>query len=250
MTKQTSTKKISNSETRRLLNTLLPLLERKYRIRERTQDSIIHDRYQSHDIKDQYTSRSNIGYIKSCLTGWNTVADQINNLQFSSFQRPKRLARTSTIDIKTSINKIIEFSYANSISQKYIWEIFDCKPELSSDTEEELELDVIRRYMLIPQVMLIYTDEYQEIKRFLICTSNKEYDDSLMRILLSNEYEIRLSFTSIPFSFEYIPHLADLKNEIVPQDSKLIYQRDYDVILTGSYMASWPQREVSKASIR
>lgn len=250
MTKETSTKRITNIETGKLVNTLLPLLERKYRIREGTQNRVIHDRYQPHDTTNQYISRSNIGYIKSCLIGLNTVAEQINNLQSSSFQCPKRLSRTFDIDIKTSINKIIEFSYANSISRKYIWEIFDCKPELSPDTEEELELDVIRRYMLIPQVMLVYTDEYQEIKRFLVCTSNKKYDDSLMRILLSHEYEIRLSFTSIPFSFEYIPHLADVKSEIVPQDAKLIYQRDYDVILTGPYMASWSQRQVSKAPIK
>jgi hypothetical protein len=121
---------------------------------------------------------------------------------------------------------------------------------LHRDTEEELELDVIRKYMLIPQVMLIYTDEYQERKRFLIFTSNNKYDDSLMEILLSNEYEIRLAFASIPASFEYIPRLADVTNEIVPQDAKLIYKRGYDVFLTSSYMAGWSQREVSKASIR
>jgi hypothetical protein len=250
MTNRTITKKITNSGTRGLVNKLLPSLEQKYRIREGAQDSIFYDWYQSYDIKDQYTSRFNIEYIKNCLIGWNTVANQINNLQFFSFQRSKRWAQTSTSDIKTSIDEIIGLSYANSIAKKYIWEVFNCEPELRRDTEEELELDVIRKYMLIPQVMLIYTDEYQERKRFLIFTSNNKYDDSLMEILLSNEYEIRVAFASIPASFEYIPRLADVTNEIVPQDAKLIYKRGYDVFLTSSYMAGWSQREVSKASIR
>lgn len=250
MINRTINKKITNSETQVVINKLLPLLERQQKRQEWANDSIFNVRYESSDIEDQDTSAFNIGHIEKCLVGWNIVTNQINNLWFSSSQHSNRWTKTFTHDIKTSIDEIIGLSYANSISKKYIWEILNCRPELQRDIEEELELDVIRQYLLVPQVMLIYTDEYQERKRFLIFTSNNTYDDSMMDILLSIEHSIRLAFTSIPASFEYIPHLADVTNEIVPQDAKLIYQRGYDVFLTGTYVAGWAQREVSKASIR
>ena len=250
MINKTINEKITESGTQVVINKLLLLLERQQKTQEWANDSIVNVRYESPDIEGQDTSVFNIGHIEKCLVGWNIATNQKNNLWFSSSQHSEPWTKTFIHDIKMSIDEIITLSYANSISNKHILGILNCKPELQRDIEEELELHVIRQYLLVPQVMRIYTDEYQQRKRFLIFTSNNTYDDSLMEFLLSIEHSIRLAFTSIPASFEYIPHLADVTNEIVPRVTKLIYQRGYDVFLTGAYVASWAQREVSKAAIR
>ena len=98
------------------------------------------------------------------------------------------------------------------------------------EPETTLELDVAKLFKEMPDVQSIYTDKNLNRKRFLIMTPNGKYDDALMDKLLSIEHELRLSHTEIAASFVYIPKLLESADEIVSRDSKLLYERGYDVI--------------------
>ena len=163
---------MTESVTRSAIDKLMPMLERQQKRQKWANDDIFYVGHESSDIENQDTSASNTGNIAKCLVGWDIVTNQRDNLRFSYSQHSKQWTKSFTNDSMTSIDEIIGFSHANSISKKYIWDILNCRHEPQRDIEEELELDVVMRYLLLPQVMLIYTDEYQDRKRFLIFTSN------------------------------------------------------------------------------
>jgi hypothetical protein len=187
------------------------------------------------------TARFTGTYFANCLAAWYSHDAQSQKL-WSTL-----LGKRQTMQVATA-DEIIDIEYANRLSSYVIeraivgWRGAEFEPEIA------LELDVVKLFKKIPDVQSIYTDEYVNRKRFLILTSNEKYDDPLMDQLLSLERELRLSHDEIAISFVYIPKLLDSGDEIIPRDSKLIYERGYDVKSAGPLVASGTERETSQAT--
>jgi len=145
----------------------------------------------------------------------------------------------------TTSDEIIDLSYVNHTLYQAVWQTFTCRPERVSDPSYILELEVARRFKAVAKVHSIYTNNYMGRKQFLILTSNEKYDDELMDQLLSIEYEFHLEYMQTPVRFAYIPRLFESLNEVVPRESTLVYERDWDVILCGTLASGQTQRELS-----
>lgn len=143
---------------------------------------------------------------------------------------------------------LISFGYADRFSLREIQLSLACPPPPIVDKEAEIELEVAKSFKQVPEVQSIYTDFYLGGKKFLILTSNEAYDDALMDKLLLIEREILLSHPRDLPSFAYIPRLFALDEEAVPRDSKLIYKRNYDVIIGSPLVAGGTKREAGQAT--
>lgn len=189
----------------------------------------------------EWAARFSGTYFAKCLAGWYSYDAQSQQLWGTL------LGKRQTMQVATA-DEIIDLGYANRLSSSAIERAFVCWRGAAFEPETALELDVAKLFKEIPDVQSIYTDEYLNRKRFLILTSNEKYDDTLMDQVLSVERELRLSHAETATSFVYIPKLLESADEIVPRDSKLIYERGYDVKSVGPLVASRTERETSQAT--
>ncbi|MGB5925209.1 MAG: hypothetical protein WBH01_03850 [Dehalococcoidia bacterium] len=149
--------------------------------------------------------------------------------------------------VVVEMDDIIDTEYANLSSRNYVEKALYYFLGPVEEKEEELELEVVKRFKELDEVELIYADIYMESERFKIFTSNTRYDDDLMDKLLGIEFELRSIYRDSFPRFEYIPRIYDSIDEIVRRGSKLIYKRGYYVILGGSSLAGRKERETSEA---
>ena len=177
------------------------------------------------------------GYADNCLAAWYSCITGTANVWNTLWNRA--FSQSVTVD------EIIDLSHADHTSHYMVWQTFTCKPEPPPDPETVLELEVVKQFKTLTEVQSIYTDRYLDRKQFLVFTSNERYDDLLMDRLLLIERGLRLSHRKLPASYVYIPRLYQSPREIVPHESKLIYERDWNVILTRPFEASQTQREPS-----
>jgi len=189
----------------------------------------------------EWTTRLSGSYFAKSLAAWYSYDAQSQQLWGTL------LGRQQAMEV-VSIDEIIDIGYANHLSSSAIERAFVGWRGAAFEPETALELDVVKLFKEITDVQSIYTDEYLNRKRFLILTSNEKYDDTLMDQLLSVERELRLSHAEIAASFVYVPKLWESADEIVPRDSKLIYERGYDVKSVGPLVASGTERETSQAT--
>ena len=189
----------------------------------------------------EWAARFSGTHFAKCLAGWYSYDVQSQQLWGTL------LDKRQTMQVTTA-DEIIDLGYANRLSSSAIERVFVCWRGAAFEPEIALELDVAKFFKEIPDVQSIYTDEYLNRKRFLILTSNEKYDDTLMDQLLSVERELRLSHAETATSFVYIPKLVESADEIVPGDSKLIYERGYDVKSVGPFVASGTKQETSQAT--
>jgi hypothetical protein len=143
-----------------------------------------------------------------------------------------------------TLDEVIDFSHADHLSRFKMWQTLPCEWMSKPDPESVLELECVQRFKKLPQVQSIYTNAYMRRKQFLILTSNEKYDDQLMDQLLSTEFDLRTAYGQIPARFVYVPRLFESLNEVVPSESKLIYERDLDVIIHGPLAPSQTQPEL------
>lgn len=176
-----------------------------------------------------------------CLAGWYSY-DMQNEQLWNILPSTQEAIQVATTD------EIINLGYVNFFSRSQIEQALICWHEAMSDPEVELELELVKRFKEVPEVQSIHADKYLDRKRFLILTSNEQYDNALMDQLLSIEQELRTSHAETVASFVYIPKLMESTDEIVSRDSKLIYERGYDVIFASPFMASGTEREASQAT--
>ena len=174
--------------------------------------------------------------VEKCLLGLRIL--DIQNKEFWP-----RISITG----KTSLDAILNISYVTNSIKRKVWDFLGCDEFVEHPSRENIELDIANQFTSVPRVKCIYTDDYQGIKRFLIFTTNRKYDNELMEHLLSIEKDIRQSNT-MPLSFEYIPRLIDSPDDMLSKDAKLIYKRGYDVFVSGAYMAGWSQQEAGQTA--
>lgn len=189
----------------------------------------------------EWAARFSGTYFAKCLAGWYSYDAQSQQLWGTL------LDKRQTMQVATA-DEIIDLGYANRLASSAIEQVFVGWRGAECEIETALELDVAKLLKEITDVQSIYTDEYLSRKRFLILTSNEKYDDTLMDQLLSVERELRISHAETATSFVYIPKLLESPDEIVPRDSKLIYERGYDVKSVGTFVASGTERETSQAT--
>jgi hypothetical protein len=149
--------------------------------------------------------------------------------------------------VVVEVDDIIDAEYANLSSRNCMEQVLYYFLGPVKEKEEELELEVVKRFKGLDEVKLIYVDTYMESKIFKIFTSNTRYDDELMDKLLEIEFELRSIYRDSFPRFEYIPRIYNSIDEIVRKGSKLMYKRGYYVILGGSSLAGRKERETSEA---
>jgi len=139
--------------------------------------------------------------------------------------------------LATALEAMWEESFSLNSGALIRWVDLSTKGEEES-SEFRIERKVIGTFEGIGQVFSIYTDEYLQRKRFLILTTNENYDDELMDRLLISERDIRLQFKNTPLSFEYIPKLLDALGQVLNPNVRLIWSRSLDGISTSSFATS------------
>jgi len=172
--------------------------------------------------------------ISKCLAVWRS--HEHTSTSIWNALSIKRLSEFTTVD------EVIDFIYADYVSRFKVCQTTACEWIRKPDPEAIIELEVVQQFKKVAQVQSIYTNTYMRRKQFLILTSNQKYDDQLMDQLLSIEYEFHLA--QIQARFVYIPRLFESPSEVVPRESKLIYERDLDVIIHSPLASGQTQREL------
>jgi len=178
-------------------------------------------------------------YLSNCWYDWQVHEGQKQELCDYVMKEKHDLVVVATDDI-------IDVEYANFSSKNFVERLLHCFLEPVAEKDEELELEIAKKFKELDEVELIYVDTYMESKRFKIFTSNTRYDDQLMDKLLEIEFEFKSIYRDSFPRFEYIPRIYDSVSEIVRKGSKLIYRRGYYVIFSGSSLASRKEREISE----
>lgn len=194
------------------------------------------------ESKAEWIVAPSSAYVANCLVGWSLYDEHSQRLWDTL------MGEQLTVQVATS-DEIINLGYMDCLSRHEIEHASLCWRGTRFDPEAELELDVSKHFKEVPEVQSVYTDKYLNGKRFLILTLNETYDDALMDQLLLIERELRLSHAETVASFVYIPKLVESEDEVVPRDSKLIYERGYDVIVVGPLVASRTEREAGQAIV-
>jgi len=179
-------------------------------------------------------------YVCNCWLGWQLYEAQKQNFWVHVVKEDYALAVVAT-------DEIIDAQYAESWSKNSIERLLYCFAEPLASKEEELELEVAKRFKGLDEVELIYVDVYMEDKRFKIFTSNTRYDDQLMDRLLEVECDLKSMYRDSLPRFEYVPRIYDRIDEVIRKGSKLIYRRGYHVVFSSSSLASSKKREISEA---
>lgn len=194
--------------------------------------------FQDLGVASSWQTRFPEAYLSNCLYGWQIYERQKQELWNYVMKEKYGLVVVATDDI-------IDAEYAKLSSRNYMERSLYCFLEPVAEKDEELELEVAKKFKELDEVELIYVDTYMESKRFKIFTSNTRYDDQLMDKLLEIECEFKSIYRDLFPMFEYIPRIYNSVDEIVRKGSKLIYRRDYYVVFSGSSLASRKEREIS-----
>ena len=113
---------------------------------------------------------------------------------------------------------------------------------------EEVEAEILKFFGSIGLVKKIYSFEYDKDSfHFQILTNNSKYDRSLMMKLFDLEYEIENKFENVYLTFEYIPKVYESESDVVIEDAKLIYKKEFKSqyeLTASTYTTSTPQQEV------
>ena len=184
----------------------------------------------------EQSTQLTLKYLERCLAGW-----QIYNSQSRDYWEILMSKK-----LEASTDDLIDISHLNRMVHFKLQQLLFCEVETTLDPETELELEVAKHFKDVAEVQLICTDKYLGLKRFIIFTSNEQYNDELLDQMLTIEQNLRLSSTTIAASFVYIPKLIKSPYDVINKDSKVIYERDHNVSLASSSSASSAEREIIK----
>lgn len=132
--------------------------------------------------------------------------------------------RTLVTGVKAK-NEIIA-NLNESLTKYTILEEWDlCYSQIVFESERtEIEAGVMRAFGEVNNVLKIYSSQYEDqALHFQILTSNVKYNRDLSIKLLNIEYDLGHKYKHIGLSFNYIPKVYNTEDEVVVQESNLIY---------------------------
>ncbi len=91
--------------------------------------------------------------------------------------------------------------------------------------EESSLLIIVREYSKYEKVKSIYVQKYRAEIQIQILLSIDEYDDELIDNLLDTEYDIHKEFSSLTFTFFYLPVGVVEKEDTVHPEARCIFSR-------------------------
>lgn len=100
-----------------------------------------------------------------------------------------------------------------------------CIPDVFEKSDIDFEILLVAEYRAIPEVESIFIDEYLDEKIINIFLSINKYDDDLMELLISRELRISNFSPDIVATYNYIPDLINNKQDIITEQTKLIYEK-------------------------
>ncbi|MBM3118489.1 MAG: hypothetical protein FJ006_02890 [Chloroflexi bacterium] len=97
---------------------------------------------------------------------------------------------------------------------------------------------VAEAYSKVEDVSAIYVYRYLDDTNFVILLENTKYSRSLMDRLLQLEYDLLKQNPLLTMHFFYMPKLYEGRTDVIHPGAELIYDRDTNAILSGSFVSS------------